>query len=128
MRTNAAIARNCKASFDYKNGGDAGDRWKEGKPIRVVRIYNGQKHSKYTPAEGNRYDGIYKVVKYYAEKGQSGIIVWRYLLRRDVPTPAPWTEEGMKRMEDKGFSLNYPGGYLETQGEQEKEGKTPAKI
>merc|ERR1711887_334983 len=40
-RTNAAIARNCKASFDFKNGGDAGERWRDGKPIRVVRNYKG---------------------------------------------------------------------------------------
>merc|ERR1712142_956694 len=126
-RTNAAIARSCKASFDCKKGGDAGDRWRDGKPIRVVRNYKGQKHSKYAPEEGNRYDGIYKVVKYWPEKGQSGFIVWRYLFRRDDPAPAPWTEEGQKRIEEEGFTLNYPEGYLEAQAEKEKEGKTPAK-
>jgi len=126
-RTNAAIAKSCKASFDCKKGGDAGDRWRDGKPIRVVRNYKGQKHSKYAPEEGNRYDGIYKVVKYWPEKGQSGFIVWRYLFRRDDPAPAPWTEEGQKRIEEEGFTLNYPEGYLEAQAEKEKEGKTPAK-
>ena len=34
-KTNAAIARNCKAKFDDKKGGDAGDDWAKGKPIRV---------------------------------------------------------------------------------------------
>jgi len=128
-RTNAAIARSCKARFDIKKGGDAGDKWKEGKPIRVVRNYKGQKHSKYAPEEGNRYDGIYKVVKYWPEKGQSGFIVWRYLFRRDDPAPSPWTKEGKKRIEEEGFSLIYPDGYLEAQAEKEKElgGKTPAK-
>lgn len=29
--------------------------------MRVVRNVKGRKHSKYAPAEGNRYDGIYKV-------------------------------------------------------------------
>ena len=48
---------NCKASFNNKTGGDAGDRWREGKPIRVVRSYKGKKHSQYAPDEGNRYDG-----------------------------------------------------------------------
>ena len=33
----------------------------------------------------------------------------------------------MKRIEDEGFTLNYPEGYLEAQAEKEKEGKTPAK-
>jgi len=126
-RTNAAIAKNCKASFDFKKGGDAGDKWKDGRPIRVVRNYKGSKHSKYAPEEGNRYDGIYKVVKYWPEKGQSGFIVWRYLLRRDDPCPAPWTEEGQAKIEEEGYSLIYPDGYLEAQAEKEKEGKTPAK-
>lgn len=44
----------------------------------------------------NRYDGIYKVVKYYPEKGLSGFRVWKYLLRRDDPSPAPW-ESGAKQ-------------------------------
>ena len=29
-----------------------------------------------------RYDGIYKVKKYWPQKGKSGYIVWRYLLAR----------------------------------------------
>jgi hypothetical protein len=31
-----------------------------------------------------------QVVKYWKAKGQSGFYVWRYLLRRDDPEPAPW--------------------------------------
>ena len=45
------------AKFDDKNGGDAGEDWKKGHPIRVVRGYKGKKHSKYAPEEGCRYDG-----------------------------------------------------------------------
>ena len=56
-KSNAAIARNCKAPFNNKTGGDAGDNWREGKPIRVVRSAKGKKHSQYAPEEGNRYDG-----------------------------------------------------------------------
>ena len=52
---NAAIARNCNAKFDDKKGADAGDNWKKGKPIRVVRGYKGKKQSKYAPEEGCRY-------------------------------------------------------------------------
>ena len=132
---NAAIARNCKASFNPKDGGDAGDKWREGKPIRVVRNYkggkrdkSGKKHSDYAPEEGNRYDGIYKVVKYWPEKGESGFIVWRYLLRRDDPAPAPWTEEGQQKIEEEGYTMIYPPGYLEAQEEKMKEeGATPGK-
>ncbi len=39
--------------------------------------------SEYAPKEGNRYDGIYKIVKYWPEKGKTGFIVWKYLIRRD---------------------------------------------
>ena len=33
-RTNAALASNCAAEFNKKDGADAGDNWKKGKPIR----------------------------------------------------------------------------------------------
>jgi E3 ubiquitin-protein ligase UHRF1 len=45
------------------------------------------------------------VVKYWPEKGKSGFIVWRYLLKRDDPTPAPWTKEGKKRIEELGLTV-----------------------
>ena len=60
-KTNEGIARSCQAKFDEKKGGDAGDDWKKGHPIRVIRGYKGRKHSKYAPEDGFRYDGIYKV-------------------------------------------------------------------
>ncbi len=41
--------------------------------------------SEYAPEEGNRYDGIYKVVKYWPHSGQEGLVVWKYLMRRDDP-------------------------------------------
>ena len=56
-----ALAKNCNATINNKDGADAGDKWKGGKPVRVVRNCKGRKHSKYAPEEGNRYDGIYKV-------------------------------------------------------------------
>ena len=43
----------------------------------------GMKASKYAPEEGNRYDGIYKVVKYWPEKGSSGFTAWKFMFRRD---------------------------------------------
>jgi E3 ubiquitin-protein ligase UHRF1 len=88
-KMNLAIARNCDAPIDKVKGAEAKD-WKKGKPIRVVRSSKLKKHSKYAPDEGNRYDGLYKVVKYWPEKGRSGYLVWRYLLRRDDPSLAPW--------------------------------------
>lgn len=52
---------------------------------------------------GNRYDGIYKIVKYWPEKGKSGHLVWRYILRRDDPVPPVWTPEGKKRVQELGL-------------------------
>jgi len=52
-----------------------------------------------------RYDGLYKVIKYYPETGISGFTVWRFVLRRDDPTPAPWTAQGKKRIAQLGLKL-----------------------
>lgn len=103
-RMNKALALNCGAKLNTVKGATASN-WREGKPVRVVRSCKLRKHSEYAPTEGNRYDGIYKVVKYFPQKGKSGFSVWRYLLRRDDPTPAPWTDEGKKRMESLGLKL-----------------------
>ena len=55
---------NCNADLN-ENGAEAKD-WKKGKPVRVVRGYKMKKHAKeYAPEEGFRYDGVYKVVKYF---------------------------------------------------------------
>ena len=50
-----------------------------------------------------RYDGIYKIVKYWPEKGKSGFLVWRYFLQRDDPIPPVWTEEGKERVQQLGL-------------------------
>ncbi|XP_049885091.1 E3 ubiquitin-protein ligase UHRF1-like [Pectinophora gossypiella] len=123
-RENKALARNCAVKEISESGGDAGENWKNGKPVRVVRSYKMLKHfPKYAPKEGIRYDGIYKVVKYYPEKGLSGFRVWKYLLKRDDPSPAPW-ESGAKK-----YDIIYPDGYLEAEAEKkalkEKKGKNP---
>jgi E3 ubiquitin-protein ligase UHRF1 len=130
-----ALALNCHSPINEK-GAEAED-WRQGKPVRVVRNMKGGKHSKYAPAEGNRYDGIYKVsalstcpclmsscrcpetphhtapatlsfpqvVKYWPERGKSGFLVWRYLLRRDDTEPEPWTREGKDRTRQLGLTM-----------------------
>ncbi len=65
-----------------KTGGSA-RKWTNSKPVRVVRNYKGWKSSEYAPKEGNKYDGIYKVIKYWPEKNKNGFIVWKYLFRSD---------------------------------------------
>ena len=73
--------------------------------------------------------GLYKVVKYWPAKGKSGFKVWRYLLRRDDPTPAPWTEEGRRRMEQEGYDqVIYPEGYLDHLAEKEREAVKSSQI
>ncbi|KAG7282794.1 LOW QUALITY PROTEIN: hypothetical protein CRUP_012183 [Coryphaenoides rupestris] len=117
---NRALALNCNTPVNDKDGGDA-KNWKAGKPVRVIRSCKGRKHSKYSPEDGNRYDGIYKVVKYWPETGKSGFLVWRYLLKRDDDEPAPWTRDGKERIKKLGLTMQYPEGYLETQAAKEKE-------
>lgn len=62
-------------------------------PVRVIRgAKNGSSHS---PANGLRYDGLYRVSDAFYEPGRSGFRVWRYLLERERPiaAPKPWTSE-----------------------------------
>ncbi|XP_062268939.1 E3 ubiquitin-protein ligase UHRF2-like [Platichthys flesus] len=108
---NRALALNCDAPLNDKDGAESRN-WRAGKPVRVVRSSKGRRISKYAPEEGNRYDGIYKVVKYWPEIGKCGYLVWRYLLRRDDLEPAPWTPEGLERIKKLGLAVQYPPGYL----------------
>ena len=62
----------------------------------MLRSYKLKKHSKLAPDVGIRYDGIYRVVKYWPHKGKSGFIVWRFLFRRDDKSLAPWEEGAPK--------------------------------
>ncbi|XP_062510114.1 E3 ubiquitin-protein ligase UHRF1-like isoform X2 [Corticium candelabrum] len=120
-RMNKALAMNCDAPIDDKSGAEA-QNWKDGMPVRVVRSYKGRKNSKYAPEDGIRYDGLYKVVKYWPEQGQAGFLVWRYLLRRDDSSPAPWTAEGKRILKKLGLTMQYPDGFLAAKGEKnEKE-------
>ena len=50
----------------------------EGFPVRVIRGAN--LDSPHAPKEGYRYDGLYRVVDYWQERGESGFLVWRYRL------------------------------------------------
>ncbi|XP_028660809.1 E3 ubiquitin-protein ligase UHRF2-like [Erpetoichthys calabaricus] len=119
---NRALALNCDAPLNDKNGAES-KNWRAGKPVRVVRSSKGRRISKYAPEEGNRYDGIYKVVKYWPEIGKCGFLVWRYLLRRDDSEPAPWTSEGIDRTKKLGLTVQYPEGYLEAMANKVKKDK-----
>ncbi|XP_056444514.1 E3 ubiquitin-protein ligase UHRF2-like isoform X1 [Gadus chalcogrammus] len=116
---NRALALNCDAPLNDKDGAESRN-WREGKPVRVVRSSKGRRISKYAPEEGNRYDGIYKVVKYWPEIGKCGFLVWRYLLRRDDLEPAAWTPEGLERSKKLSLAVQYPPGYLEAMANKTK--------
>uniref|UniRef100_A0A673G944 RING-type E3 ubiquitin transferase n=1 Tax=Sinocyclocheilus rhinocerous TaxID=307959 RepID=A0A673G944_9TELE len=116
---NRALALNCDAPLNDKDGAESRN-WRAGKPVRVIRSSKGRRISKYAPEEGNRYDGIYKVVKYWPEIGKCGFLVWRYLLRRDDLEPAPWTTEGIERSKKLGLKVQYPPGYLEAMANKTK--------
>uniref|UniRef100_A0A1Y1MRM4 RING-type E3 ubiquitin transferase n=1 Tax=Photinus pyralis TaxID=7054 RepID=A0A1Y1MRM4_PHOPY len=124
---NKALARNCNTPISL-SGGEATD-WKNGKPVRVLRTWKFAKHSSYAPTVGCRYDGLYKVVKYYEETGKSGFKVWRYLLRRDDPAPAPWEPDAPQ------YPIVLPEGHLENmerkkralEEKKKKQNKRPSK-
>ncbi|KAJ1973786.1 hypothetical protein H4R35_003935 [Dimargaris xerosporica] len=105
-RFNMALARTCDAKVNEKLGATAKD-WRKSRAVRVVRSYKLAKHHpKYAPVEGVRYDGIYRIVKYWLEKSSySEFKVWRFLFRRDDPEPAPWTKAGEQRIAELGLKI-----------------------
>lgn len=53
----------------------------QGIPIRVIRGAGGD--PTYSPASGYRYDGLFKVVRYWPEIGVDGFRIWRFELQRE---------------------------------------------
>lgn len=49
-------------------------------------------------------------MRYWPEKGKSGFLVWRYLLRRDDTEPGPWTKEGKDRIKKLGLTMQVRPG------------------
>lgn len=67
-------------------------------PIRVVRGPRGERP--YAPASGYRYDGLYKVVRHWAERGRDGFRIWRFHLVKLTDDEAfPWTPSGRARVD-----------------------------
>lgn len=50
-------------------------------------------------------------MRYWPEKGKSGFLVWRYLLRRDDTEPGPWTKEGKDRIKKLGLTMQVCPGW-----------------
>ena len=53
-------------------------------PVRVIRGQAPQ--SNFSPTQGYRYDGLYRVENYWQEKGISGFFIWRFRLVKLVPS------------------------------------------
>lgn len=51
-----------------------------GTPVRVIRGARG--HSEYAPPSGYRYDGLYRVERYWPDAGKSGFRIYRFRLLR----------------------------------------------
>jgi putative restriction endonuclease len=49
-------------------------------PVRVIR--GAGNPSSFSPRDGYRYDGLYRVTDYWRERGRSGYFVWRSVLRQ----------------------------------------------
>ncbi|KAJ3349435.1 E3 ubiquitin-protein ligase uhrf1 [Allomyces javanicus] len=123
---NLALAKTCAAKVNDKKGAEARD-WRKSRAVRVVRGAACAKHADegIAPAAGYRYDGLYKVVKYWPKKGKSGHIIWRYELRRDDDEPAPWTKEGKQYIKDNGLVM-VTGGVPDGAEENDDDGSSEA--
>lgn len=65
------------------------------------------------------------MVKYWPDKGKSGFLVWRYLLKRDDDEPAPWTREGKERIKKRGLVMQVRGLAVRFGSENEHYSDTP---
>ncbi|XP_064386048.1 E3 ubiquitin-protein ligase UHRF1-like [Halichondria panicea] len=124
-----ALTCTCDCPLNDKTGdtvlgsGQTANQWSG------IRNYKGRKSPEYAPEEGNKYDGIYKVVKYWPEKNKNGFIGWKYLFRRDE-SHASWIREGKKAIKKLGLTMEYPDGYLEAQAakKQSKEAEADGGV
>lgn len=58
-----------------------------GRPVRVTR--GAESKSKYAPAQGYRYDGLFRVEESWSDRGRSGYLICRYrLVKIAEPEPA----------------------------------------
>ncbi|KAI8636143.1 PUA-like domain-containing protein [Parasitella parasitica] len=94
---NIYLAITCNAPVDAKRGARA-INWRDSQPIRVCRASTFKAiHPEFAPAEGFRYDGEYKIVKYWPyTEPTTGNVIWKFLFRRDDPEMPPWSPEGRR--------------------------------
>lgn len=95
------MAASCDCAFD-PSGAEALD-WRKSAPIRVIRGPKLKKSTSLFAPEHLRYDGIYKIARYWKELESEGFFVWKFLFIRDDVEPAPWTAEGVKYILDNNL-------------------------
>lgn len=66
----------------------------DGLPVRVIR---GGKHKKFAPKSGYRYDGVYRVDRYWREAGRDGFQICRFRLEAFAPESLPENMASSKR-------------------------------
>lgn len=138
IRQDRALALTCDAPLNEKTGSTAYN-WRNSRPIRVVRARNAARPpNDFEPEQGFRYDGIYKVVKYWptiCKKYKKGWrnnvlkiylivpnpdrVVWKFMLRRDDDELAPWLSKAEEEYKKKGLRMIH---------EDEKENKKLVKY
>ncbi|KAJ7178574.1 PUA-like domain-containing protein [Mycena crocata] len=81
--------------------GNRGLEWSRqtGKPVRVVRGHT--LNSRWAPAEGFRYDGLYKVTESSFSVGNSGFMTYKFTLER-LPGQLPLPNEESKTRKSGG--------------------------
>jgi len=77
-RSGAQVANQ---SFEHSHNSALVTSYQRGRPVRVIRGHN--LNSKYSPCEGYRYDGLYKVTKVFTDKSNDGFEICRFKLKRE---------------------------------------------
>ena len=68
-----------------------------GNPVRVIRGY--KLNSKFAPERGYRYDGLYRIDRFWETVGKAGYRIYKFDFVRCDPEPAPWNKSSpQKRM------------------------------
>ncbi|KAK4518744.1 uncharacterized protein ATC70_008966 [Mucor velutinosus] len=108
-RSNLLLALTCNTPVNAVNGGRALD-WRKSQPIRVCRSSTLKAlHPEFAPAEGFRYDGEYKIVRYWPYKEPTtGNLIWKYLFKRDDTEMPPWSSEGRRMISRRGLRMINP--------------------
>jgi hypothetical protein len=64
-------------------------------------VWGWREPSGFGPPAGFRYDGLYRVGRYWSDVGRSHFKIWRFLLIREDPTPPPlldWSRGGIRSL------------------------------